>query len=95
MSPAPRKKPNAFEYVGVAATAVAANAPKRPRRVNPFEGDSVIAAYYVPFFVPSIAPTVNAHPQSKVVWHDGIAVETLLGCILKQFAKIGGNLLTF
>ncbi len=32
MSPAPRKKPAALENVGAASTAVAANAPKMPRR---------------------------------------------------------------
>jgi hypothetical protein len=80
--------------VGVAATAVAANAPSNPRRVNPFEGDFVITAYCIPFFVPSIKPTVNAHPQATVIWHDGIAVETVLHCNLKQLANIGGNLLT-
>ena len=37
MSPAPRKIPKALEYVGAAATAVAANARSKPRRVNPGE----------------------------------------------------------
>ena len=34
MSPAPRKKPAALVYVGAATSAVAANAPSKPRREN-------------------------------------------------------------
>src|SRR6056300_1703955 len=48
ISPAPRKKPAAFEYVGAAATAVAANAPNSPRRVNPEEFLSVMCFAPVP-----------------------------------------------
>ena len=49
--PDPRKKPAAFENVGAAVTAVAANAPSTPRRVNDTDlGSSVTTTPKVHFY---------------------------------------------
>jgi len=47
-SPPPRKKPAAFENVGVAVIAVAANAPRSPRRVKPVDLSFVMIFAPVP-----------------------------------------------
>jgi hypothetical protein len=44
MSPPPRRNPAAFEYVGAAATAVAANAPSKARRETLEEDIFVMSA---------------------------------------------------
>ena len=51
-SPDPRRNPAALEKVGAAVTAVAANAPKRARRLKPLELDIVIVPKR-PSFLPT------------------------------------------
>lgn len=93
ISPAPRKKENALAKVGAAVTAVAANAPRRPRLDIPIECVFVIVAYCVPSLVPSVKPTAGAHPQATFLCHDRFVEETVIHCKVKQFVKIGGILL--
>jgi hypothetical protein len=51
ISPAPRKKLVAFEYVGAAAIALAANAVKSPRRVVQVEDTVLIVLRRPAFFI--------------------------------------------
>src|SRR6056297_3934215 len=60
MSPAPRRKPAAFEKVGAAATALAAKAPSNARRVMPEELLSVICLAPVPYLARSVRYPANS-----------------------------------
>ena len=67
-SPPPRKNPAAFENVGAADTAVAANAPKSPRRVKPVDFVFVIVLAPVPSLVYANSPALFIYPQMWLLY---------------------------
>src|SRR6056297_3440240 len=76
MSPAPRRKPAAFEKVGAAATALAAKAPSNARRVMPEELWSVICLAPVPYLARSVRYQANSVSVPQV--HDSYRIERIV-----------------